>query len=89
MTTKGPECNTEIRNQGSRKKIHLKTETRACNGIRGWSRRQELSLGSKGSINETFREILGLEMAKRIAGSSVKIKKMSYWTLWWGRPPPK
>jgi hypothetical protein len=34
-------------------------------------------LGSKGNVNETFRKTLGLEIAKRIAGSSVRIRKMS------------
>jgi hypothetical protein len=29
------------------------------------------------------------EIAKRIAGPSVKIPKIINWTLWRGRPPPK
>jgi hypothetical protein len=43
------------------------------NGIRIKGLKELLRLGSKGNINKTFRETLGLENAKRIAGSSVRI----------------
>jgi hypothetical protein len=36
-----------------------------------------------------FKETLELEIAKRIARSSVRIRKMSVRTLWRGRPPLK
>jgi hypothetical protein len=38
--------------------------------------KERLRLGSKGNFNETFREILGLNIAKRIAGTSFRIRKM-------------
>jgi hypothetical protein len=67
----------------------LRKEGTTGNGIRGQSRRQQLQLESTGNVNETFREILGLEIAYKIAGSSVRIRKMSARSLWRGRPPPK
>jgi hypothetical protein len=42
------------------------------NGIRNRDLRQQLRLASKGNVNETFRETLGLEIAKRRAKSSVR-----------------
>jgi hypothetical protein len=44
---------------------------------------------SMGNVNETFRETLGLEIVKRTAGSSARIRKMSVRTLWKGRLSPK
>jgi hypothetical protein len=41
------------------------------------------------NVNETFRETLGLEIAKRIARISIRLWKMSVRSLWRGRPPPK
>jgi hypothetical protein len=35
-----------------------------------------------------FGETTGLEIVKRIDGSSVRIRKMNFRTLWRGRPPP-
>jgi hypothetical protein len=35
-----------------------------------------------GNVNETFRETLGLEIAKKIAGISNRLWKMSIRTLW-------
>jgi hypothetical protein len=42
-----------------------------------------------GNVNETFRDTLGLEIAKRMARSSARIRKMSVRTSWKGRLPPK
>jgi hypothetical protein len=41
-----------------------------------------------GNVNETFRETLGLEIAKRIARTSIRVQKMSVRILWRGCPPP-
>jgi hypothetical protein len=40
-------------------------------------------------IAEIFRETRRLEVAKRIARSTVEMQKMKDWTLWRGRPPSK
>jgi hypothetical protein len=40
-------------------------------------------------LSKTFRETLGLEIAKQIARSPIKIQEMSVRTLWRGQPPPK
>jgi hypothetical protein len=59
------------------------------NGIRKRDLNQQLRLGSKGNINETFRQTLSLEIVKRTVESSVRIRKMSDWTLWRSWPSPK
>jgi hypothetical protein len=38
-----------------------------------------------GNVNETFRETLWLDIAKSIAESLVRIRKMSVRTIWWGQ----
>jgi hypothetical protein len=85
---KGLECIDGIRDRVTIWQLHLRKERTTGNGIRGWIRRQQLWLESTGNVNETFRETLGLEIAKRIAGFSVRIKKMSVRTLWRGQLPP-
>jgi hypothetical protein len=57
-----------------------RTKPRRKNGIRDEGLKQ-LRLGSKGNINEIFRDNLGLEITKRIAGTSVMIRKISVKTL--------
>jgi hypothetical protein len=42
-----------------------------------------------GNVNETFKETLGLEIAKRIARTSIGLWKMNIRTLWRGHPPLK
>jgi hypothetical protein len=60
------------------------------NGTRNRDLKEQLCLGSKGkNVTETFRETLRMEITKRIAGASVRIRKMSVRTLWRGRPPLK
>jgi hypothetical protein len=41
------------------------------NGIRDQGMKQQL--GSKGNVNETFRQALMLEIMKRTVGSSIRI----------------
>jgi hypothetical protein len=43
------------------------------NGIRNRGLKDRLCLGSKGNVNETYRETLGPEIAKKISGYSVRI----------------
>jgi hypothetical protein len=68
-----PECNNGIRDRGAIWQLHLRKERTTGNGIREQSSRQQLRLESTGNVNKTFRETLGLEIAKRIARSSIRI----------------
>jgi hypothetical protein len=70
-----------IRNRGVKEQLRLWKEKTTGNCIRERSRRQKLRLGSQ--------KTLELENMKRVAKSSVRIRKMSGRTLWTGRPPPK
>jgi hypothetical protein len=57
-----PECNNGIRDRHVKEQIRLKKERTTSNGIRGRSRRQQVLLDSRGNVNKTFRETLGLEI---------------------------
>jgi hypothetical protein len=72
-----------------KEQLRLRKERTTGNGIRGRRKRQQLRLESTGNFNDTFRETLGLDIAKRIDGTSIRLRKMSDWTLRKGRPPPK
>jgi hypothetical protein len=50
---------------------------------------KKLRRESTGNVNETLRMTTGLEIAKRIARSTVGLRKMRNWTLWRGRFPPE
>jgi hypothetical protein len=53
-----------------------------CNiGISNRDLKERLCLGSKGDVNKAFREILGLKIAKRIAGFSFRIRKINVRTF--------
>jgi hypothetical protein len=78
-----------VRDRNFKEQLRLGNERATGNGIRGRSRRQQLRLESTGNADETFRETLQLEIAKRIAGTSIRLRKMSVRTLWRGRLPPK
>jgi hypothetical protein len=66
-----------------------RAKPRRNSGIRGGGVKQQLRLGSKGNINEIFKENLGLEITNRMAGTSFMIRKTSVKTLRWGRPTPE
>jgi hypothetical protein len=80
---------TGIRNQEPRQWLHLRKEMTTGTSIRGRSRRQQLQLESTGNVNETFRDTLELEITKRIAGTSIRLRKMRVRTLWRAQPPSK
>jgi hypothetical protein len=50
--------------------------------------KEQLCLGKERISGRILRETLALEIEKRIAGSSARIRKMNV-ILWRGRPPPK
>jgi hypothetical protein len=56
--------------------------------IRNQDFKEQLCLASKRTSGRIYRKALELEVMKRIA-RSLRIKKMSDWTLWRGRPHPK
>lgn len=57
--------------------------------IRDRGLKEHLHLGSKRTLNKTFRQTIELEIAKRIVGSSSRMWRQSVGALWSGRPPPK
>jgi hypothetical protein len=52
------------------------------NGIRDRGLKGQLRLGSKMAFNKTVRQTFGLEVAKRVLEFSIKMRKISDWTLW-------
>jgi hypothetical protein len=69
----------------------LKTAARSEEGedIRERSRRQESRLGGRTTLNKAFRKTVELEVAKQIAGASIRLRKISVRVLRRGRHPPK
>jgi hypothetical protein len=59
------------------------------NGISNRGLKEQPRLGSKRAFNKTVRQTPGLKIAKRAVEFSVGLRKMSDWTLWRSRPPPK
>jgi hypothetical protein len=59
------------------------------NEIRIQSLKKQRCLGSERISGRIFGKTIGLAIMKRIAVSSVRIRKMTARTLWSGRPPPK
>jgi hypothetical protein len=57
------------------------------NGIRDRGQKELLCLGSKRTLNKTFRHTVKLKIGKQTVGTSIRLGKMSDWTLWRGRPP--
>jgi hypothetical protein len=68
-------------------KRHL-AKPEGINGMRIQSLKEQLCLGKERISGRILRETLALEIEKRIAGSSVRIRKMNVRILWRGRPPP-
>jgi hypothetical protein len=83
-------CNVE---QGSRKewtfgKRH-RTKPKGSHGVKNRDAKEQLRLRSERTSGGIFGKTFGLEVAKRAARSSVMMRKITDWTLWRGRPPPK
>jgi hypothetical protein len=67
-----------------RKRRQAKPE--GINGIRKQDLQKWLRLGSKRTSGRIVWKTIGLEIMKKIAGSSIRIRKMRDWTLWRGEP---
>lgn len=76
-----PECSTGIRDLGPIWQLCLRKKMTSGNGIREQSRRQELHLGSVKTLYEARGQTLVLEVVKREVGTSIRLHKMSDWTL--------
>jgi hypothetical protein len=58
-------------------------------GIRDRDLKEQLCLRIKRTSSRIFRKALMLNIMKQRVKPSVKIQKMSDWTLWRGQPPQK
>jgi hypothetical protein len=58
-------------------------------GIRNQGSRQEPHLGSRTILGRIFRKTVKLVILKQIVRTSIRLQKMSDWTLWRGQPPSK
>jgi hypothetical protein len=59
-------------------------------GVKDSSIRRRLHLKIERTADgRIFGKTYRLEIAKRVAGSSVGLQKIRNWTSWRGRPPPK
>jgi hypothetical protein len=59
-----------------------RTQLECSSGIRDLGINPQLRLGSKRALNKTLKQILELQIAKLIVGSSVQLWKTSDGTLW-------
>jgi hypothetical protein len=59
------------------------------NGIRNQGLKQQLCLGSKEIFYEALGQTTGLQIANRMARSSIRTLKTSVKRLWRSWPPPK
>jgi hypothetical protein len=73
-------------------RVDIRKDALGSTGMQQWHKEPRpkgaITSGKQGPVNGTFMETIGLEIEKRIAGSSIRIRKMSVRTLWRGRPPP-
>jgi hypothetical protein len=63
-----------------------RAQPESISGIRIQGLKKQLRLGKEKTSGRIIRKALVLVIAKRTAGSSVRIRKMSVRTLWRGRP---
>jgi hypothetical protein len=60
--------------------------------LKGWTLERDNGRNrnvTRGTRTEPYRKMAGLEIAKRIVGSSDSIRPDKDWNLWRGRPLPK
>jgi hypothetical protein len=67
----------------------LRVDPEGSTGVRNLRTIRRLHLGNERTAGRIFGETFKLEVAKRIAGYSVGLRKITVWTVWGGRPPPK
>jgi hypothetical protein len=59
------------------------------NGTRNRDFKEQLHLGNERTTSRIYRKTIGLEIVKRALRISSGMRKVTDWTLWRGRPPPK
>jgi hypothetical protein len=59
------------------------------NGTRNRNFKEQLRLGIERTTSGIYRKTIGLEIVKRSVKISSGMRKVTDWTLWKGRPPPK
>jgi hypothetical protein len=68
-----------------RQLMHLE----GTNGTRNRDFKEQLCLGNERTTSRIYRKTIGLEIEKRAVRISSGMRKVTDWTLWRGRPPPK
>jgi hypothetical protein len=53
-------------------------------GIRGRDLKEQLCLRKEGTADSILRKTVELKVMKQIVGTSIRLQKVSYWTLWRG-----
>jgi hypothetical protein len=66
-----------------------RTKPKGSHGIKSRDVKEQLRLRGERLSGRIFRKTIGLEIAKRIARSSARMRKMRDWTLWRDRSPLK
>jgi hypothetical protein len=66
-----------------------RTHPECSRGIKDRGARRQPRLRKERTSGRIFRKTVQLEMKKRTVVSSTGLRKVSYWTMWRGRPPPK
>jgi hypothetical protein len=93
LTGKNRTRDNMVRGTSKRRMFRRKRQTKQedKNGLR--SRRLTHRLRNRREYNKTlmktYEKMIGVEIAKQIAGSPVTLQKNKDWTLWRGRPFPK
>jgi hypothetical protein len=80
---------TRIKDVGGRWPLFQKESVPTKDAIGGCKSEQQSHLGRRGTRKMIFYEIVGMKIAKQIAGSYIGLRQDKDWTLWRGRPPPK
>jgi hypothetical protein len=75
------------------KRMDVREGTSGATGNHHWNDEPRLKRvimsGSRTTLGRIFRKTVELEVAKQIAGISIRLRKISDWTLWRSQPPPK
>jgi hypothetical protein len=62
--------------KGPKFKKRHRAQQKYNSGIRNQGLKERLRLGSRRTLNKTFRQTIELEVTKQIVGTSIKLRKM-------------
>jgi hypothetical protein len=73
------------------KRTDARNETTHVPGRHQWNRdlKEQLYLLNERKTSGIYKKTIGLEIVKRAVRISSGMRKVTDWTLWRGRPPPK